>query len=113
MILKQLHELIKSIGVPVGHYEAHLDTFPYISYMETSSSYNHTSGFAWRETIDVVINHLTQEEWDPSLDALKTVLLKNKIGFTTSTVWYEDIRVIHTIIQLTLSHDLVYDNDRH
>ena len=110
--LKQLHEIINSVGIPVGHYEAHLDSFPYISYMETASSYSHTSGFAWRESVDVVVNHLTKDEWDPTLDKLKNALLKNKIGFITSTVWYEDLRVIHTVIQLTISHDVVYSNGR-
>ena len=103
MTLKQLHEIIKSVNIPVGHYEAYMNKFPYISYMETASSYNYMSGTAWRETIDVVINHLTKTEFDPSLDELKRKLLDNKLNFTTSTVWYEDIKVIHTIIQLQIT----------
>ena len=105
MTLKQLHEIIKQVNIPVGHYENFLDSFPYISYMETAGSYSYASGNIRRESIDVVINHLTKEEWDPSLDALKRILVDNKIAFTSNTVWYEDMRVIHTIIQLSIVND--------
>lgn len=104
--LFDLYKILESVGIPVGHYEAHLDNLPYISYQEMDGSYAVASGKVWRETTKVIIDHLTKDEWDESLERLKKALLKNKIIFTFTTNWYEDLKIIHTQINLAIARDM-------
>jgi len=90
------------VGIPVSHYEANLDNFPYIVFQELGTSYSLASGKIWREVIRVGLEHFTKEEWDESLDALKSALLKRKIIFTTVTIWYEDKKVICTPFEFSI-----------
>jgi len=107
MTLKELHSVLGEAGITVFHYEASLENLPYISFIETGTSYNYSSGRAWREITNVIVDHLTQEEFGgESLELLKKALLKNKVNFTTSTIYYEDLKVIHTIFTFSIVRDM-------
>lgn len=103
----ELYAILNSVGITVAHYEAKLDTFPYISFMELGTRYSNASGAVWRETTDIVVDHFSREEWGgESLTHLKTALLKRRVKFTTSTVWYEDVKVLHTLFSLQTAQDM-------
>ena len=105
--LPQLYSILNSVGIPVYHYEVFLEGFPYISFMEMEASYSNASGQEWRETTNVIVDHLSKEEWGgESLARLKKALLKNKVKFTASTTWDDKLKVVHTIIPLTVVQDM-------
>ena len=106
MTLHDLRKVLNEAGIPVAHYKTQLTEYPYIIYRETGTSYNIASGKAWREIITVSVDHITKIEFDPSLEKLKLALLKNKIMFTTATVWYEADELIETQIDFTISREM-------
>lgn len=106
MTLHELHGVLSSVGIAVSHYEADLDTFPYITFSELSTSYVFASSRAWREITRVGVDHFTKTEWDKTLDDLKLTLLKHKINFTTATVWYANDKLINTQFNLSITREM-------
>ena len=106
MTLRDLHGILRGVGIPVAHYEAELDNYPYIVFNELGTTYSAASGQVWREVTRIGIDHYTKTEWDASLDELKKILLENKLKFTTATIWYVDTKVIHTQIDLSIARDM-------
>jgi len=111
MTLLELQYILQEVGLPIVHYEARMTKSSYIVYRELGTSYSFASGRAWRETIRVSIDHFTKKEWDETLDKLKLVLLKNKINFSTVTMYYEDEKTIHTQFDLSIARDMRDDGE--
>ncbi|MCL2215771.1 MAG: hypothetical protein FWB91_01995 [Defluviitaleaceae bacterium] len=107
MTLKDLYNILMEVGITVSHYEANLDTFPYIVFQELGTSYSLASGRIWREVTRVRVEYFTKDEWDKTLDALKIALLRKKINFTTATIWYEDTKVICTSFDFSIAREFV------
>ena len=82
MGLKELYEKLLESGIPVWHYEAMQEAMPYAVYAETSTRYRHASGRLLEEVVSVEMAHVTDREFDPSLEKLKEVLAESKIAFS-------------------------------
>ena len=106
MTLSDLRMILMQAGIPAEHYKARLIQFPYIIYKETAFSYDYAGGREWRKVTRVSVDHFTKTEFDPTLELLERVLLKNKIGFTGVVVWYEADEIVHTNIELSIAEDL-------
>ena len=106
MTLPELRDILKEAGIPVAHYKAQLTEFPYIVFRELGTRYNNASGNSWREVISVGVDHFTKTAFDETLDKLKRALLKNKVNFTTATIWYEDDEIIQTSFDFAIARDM-------
>lgn len=90
----------------MAHYETDLEDYPYMIYHEEKTSYKWASGLTVREDVQVEVAHFTKTEFDPSLERLKRVLLKKKIGFTIETLFNPDNKVILNILAVTISREM-------
>jgi hypothetical protein len=106
MTLLELRNLLLQAGIPVWHYEAEQEETPFIVYQEFSTSYSYASGEAMRESVRVGIAHYTKKEFDPSLELLKSALLKSKLGFTIATAFEPDAKIIINQFELTIHRDM-------
>ena len=108
MTLLDLYNILVEVGIPVSHYDVELENYPYIAYQELSTTYKYASGRAIREDIRVDVAHLTKQEFDPTLERLKAVLHKHKIGFTIFHVYDPDPKFKDIInrFELTIYRDL-------
>jgi hypothetical protein len=105
MTLLDLYKLLIEAGIPVAHYETELEEYPYIIYQELTTSYTWASGRTLRENVKVEVVHFTKTEFDPSLEILKAVLLKNKLGFTIATAFDPDAKNIINQFEITITRD--------
>ena len=105
MTLLDLYNILLSVGITVAHYEAELDTYPYIFYQELATTYKYVSGQPSREDIKVELVHFTQKEFCKDLERLKNVLHKHKLGFTLTHGYDPEIKVIVNQFELTISRD--------
>ena len=106
MTLLDLYNILLEVGIPVSHYEIELENYPYILYQELATSYKWASGQTLQENIKVEVVHFTKKEFDPSLERLKQVLLKNKIGFNIAHGYDPEIKDIINQFDLTISRDM-------
>ena len=106
MTLRELREILMEAGVPVAHYKTQLTERPYIVWHELATRYDFAGGGAWRETTDVSVDHFTDDEWDETVDRLKSALLRHKIMFRTTVIWYEDDEIIHTQFDFSVSREI-------
>jgi len=104
--LQELSKIIKEVGIQTAHFKTNLTKFPYITFRETTGGNSHASGIAWRETTSVALDHFTKAEYCKTLETLKKILLKNKINYTFTTIWYEQDEIIHTAFDIAISRDL-------
>ena len=106
MTLLDLYNTLLQVGITVAHYEAELDEYPYITYQEIATTYQHGSGHPWREDVAVEVVHFTQKEFDPTLEKLKYELHKSNISFTIAHGYDPDEKVIINQFALTITRDL-------
>ena len=106
MILLDLYKALETVGIPVSHYEGELDEYPYIVYQEFSTAYDTASGKVYRERTRVEITHYTKAEFDPTLDNLKGVLLKNDLNFTVATTFDRESKVISNRIEVAITQEM-------
>jgi len=106
MKLRDFYQLLLKAGIPVAHYETDLEERPYIIYQELSTSYLWVSGATLREDTRVEVVHLSETEFDPSLELLKDVLLKHKLGFTVATAYDPDGKIIVNQLEVTISNEM-------
>ena len=104
--MRELYQLLLEAEIPVGHYETDLEEYPYIIYQEVSTSYLWRSGIPTREDTKVEVIHFAKAEFDPSLERLKSVLLKNKIGLTVATAFYPENKTIVNMLDVTISREM-------
>ena len=106
MTLLDLYNILLEVGIPVSHYEIDSENYPYILYQELTTSYKWASGQVSQENIKVEIVHFTKKEFDPSLERLKQVLHKHKIGFTIAHGYDPEQKDIINQFDLIISRDM-------
>jgi len=106
MTLLDFYNLLLTADMPVAHYETDLEAYPYMIYQEFGTAYKWASGLTVREDTKVEIAHFTKTEFDPSLERLKCVLLKSKIGFTIETLFNPENKVILNILTVIISREM-------
>ncbi|MCL1999130.1 MAG: hypothetical protein FWG65_10230 [Turicibacter sp.] len=94
MKILELYEILQGVGVPVFHYMAVESKPTFIVYSEYASRFERASGEIWREIVKVAVTHVSETEFDPTLDDLKRVLLENKIGFEVQTKFDTENKLI-------------------
>jgi len=99
------------VGIPVGHYRVKAEQFPHIVFQELSTAYDFASGRAWREITEVLVEHFTQEPFCETLEKLKLALLRNKINFTTTTVWHQEGEIIQTSFNFAITRKMESELD--
>ena len=111
MTLFKFSKILQKVDIPVGHYATQQEETPYIIYQELATKQMYVSGEAVQEDISIEVVHFTKEEFDPTLERLKQVLRKHKIGF--DIVHGYDPEAKNTVNQftLTISNDLEADHE--
>jgi len=106
MTLLEFQDILREVGIPVAHFEIRETEYSYIIFQEYSTSYTFASGNAWREITRISVDHFSKTIGDSTLEKLKLVLLKNKINFTTVTMYYPEGKIIHTQFDLSIARDI-------
>lgn len=106
MTLLEFYKILLEVDIPIGHYETELEKFPYIIYQELSTSYDYASGIAIAEKINLEVVHFTKKEFCPSLEKLKEVLHKHKIGFNIATAYDHEPKNIINQFEITIKKNL-------
>jgi len=106
MTLLEFYNILLETEIPVGHYETELESFPYIIYQELSTTYNYGSGKPIAEKINLEVVHFTKKEFCPSLEKLKNVLHKHKIGFSIATAYDHEAKNIINQFEIAIKRDL-------
>ena len=109
MTLQKFENCLKESGIPVAHYEILQTNPPYIVYQELSTTYKYASGQPVEESTSIEVVHFTKKAFDPSLERLKEVLIKNKIGFTIAHAFNPGEKTIVNQFDLTISKDMGFD----
>ena len=112
MTLLDLYKILLEVDIPVGHYEIQQKDHPYIVYQELATTYKWASGQTVQENISVAVAHFTKNEFCPTLEKLKQLLLKNKIGFTIAHDYDPDDEDILNQFSLTISRDMEVTNEQ-
>jgi len=106
MTLLEFSKILQESNIPVGHYAISPTSFPYIVYQELSTTYDYTSGRPRAEKINLEVVHFTKKEFCPSLEKLKSVLHKHKIGFNIATAYDHETKNIINQFELTIKRNL-------
>jgi hypothetical protein len=106
MTLSDFYGLLTSVGIPVAHYEADLEQYPYIIYQEYATSYLLASNNVYTEKTNVEVIHFTLAEFDETFGSLKAVLLQNGLFFNVATTFDQETKVIQNQLELVLTHDV-------
>ncbi|MCL2248672.1 MAG: hypothetical protein FWC13_05335 [Oscillospiraceae bacterium] len=105
MTLLEFFNLLEKTEIPVWHYEATLEEYPYIVYQELTTDFSWASGKPYEEHTQIAVEHYTKNEFDPSLERLKRLLIKNKVPFTISTAYNHETKVILNQFSLKIKHE--------
>ena len=106
MTLLEFYGILKTVGIPVWHYEAEQEQTPYIVYQELTTKYMYASSKPYREEIKIDLAHITKKGLDPTLERLKEVLIDNNIVFTITHGFDEETKEIGNMFDLTIYNEM-------
>ena len=106
MTLLELYKKIDSAGVPIWHYEAAQQEYPYAVYQEFAITYDTASGRQYREKTRVSITHFSKEEFDTTLEVLKKVLLENGLIPTIDVTYDKDGGIIINHFEVVIARNM-------
>ena len=106
MTFLELYTKINDAGVPIWHYEAAQENYPYAVYQEYAVTYDNASGRQYREKTRVSIAHFSKDEFDPTLETLKKVLLENSLIPTISITYDKDSKIIVNQFEITIARHM-------